>query len=445
MSAPAAAVDLARTLAGIVGEANACQDPARLRQLAIDGVEPRIAVSPGTPSEVAEVLRLASRDGLVVVPAGGFTRQYTGAAPERVDIVLLTSRLSAVQHYDPGDLTIGVEAGMTVAQVEALVTPHRQMLPLEPARPEATVGGCLATNPHGPLQHAYGGVRDFCLGVRFVTADGRQAKGGGRVVKNVAGYDLMKLLIGSYGTLAVIVSASFKLFPAPRQTLTFACDFADAAASLKFRSRILRSPLSPLCLEVQSPHARAVLEGEASEQAESWRVLLRAAGSDAVLGRYRAELGSAVTREIGGGEEAALWRGCREFAESLRSRYPNGMLIAVSVPLQAAGTVIEASCQAAVDNNFVPAVLGRIGVGSLLVGLMPVAVDPPAVIHYAHALSSLRGALPPDGSAAVLYCPSEVKGYCSVWGSSPSDLDAMRAVKRALDDKDILNRGRFLF
>lgn len=445
MSAPAAAVDLARSLGAIVGEANACQDPARLQQLAIDGVEPRIAVSPGTPAEVAEVLQLASRDGLVVVPAGGFTRQYTGSAPEHIDIVLLTSRLCAVQHYDPGDLTIGVEAGMTAAQVEALVAPHRQMLPLEPAHAESTIGGCLATNPHGPLQHAYGGVRDFCLGVRFVTADGKQAKGGGRVVKNVAGYDLMKLLIGSYGTLAVIVSASFKLFPAPRQTLTFACDFADAAAALAFRNRILRSPLSPLCLELLSPHARTLLEGEGNSEPESWRVLLRAAGSDAVLGRYRRELGTAATREIGGEEETALWRGCREFPESLRSRYPNGMLIAVSVPLQGAAAAIESSCQAAIDNNFVPAILGRIGVGSLLVGLLPIAVDPPAVIQYSHALSSLRGALPPDGSAAVLYCPSEVKGYSSVWGSSPSDLDAMRAVKGALDEKNILNRGRFLF
>ena len=189
-----------------------------------------------------------------------------------------------------------------------------------------------------------------------------------------------------------------------------------------------------------------MLEGEEGQSdADSWSVLLRAAGSDAVLVRYRAELGSAVTREIVGEAEAGLWRRCIEFPEALRARYQNAMLVGVSIPIQAAGTVIQAAQQAAVDNNFVAAILGRIGVGSLLVGLMPVAVDPPAVTQYTNAISSFRGGLPPDGSATVLYCPREAKRYFSVWGATPSDLDSMRAVKRALDANNILNRGRFLF
>ena len=139
------------------------------------------------------------------------------------------------------------------------------------------------------MRHGYGGLRDYCIGIKFVTGDGRKAKGGGRVVKNVAGYDLMKLLIGSQGTLGVITGASFKLFPAPRQTRTFVAEFARIAEAVEFRNRVLRSPLSPMCLELVSPRAGELLSLPSTER---WRVALRAAGTDAVLARYRSELGA---------------------------------------------------------------------------------------------------------------------------------------------------------
>jgi glycolate oxidase FAD binding subunit len=436
---------LARELAGIVGEPHVSEDRTLLEKLAIEGVAAKAVVQPGSPQEVAAVLRLAHANVLVVVPAGGFTQQHTGAPPERVDIILQTSRLTAVEHYDAGDLTIGVGAGTTVAQVEQMVAAHRQIFPLDVAcRGQSTIGGALATAAHGALKHGYGGVRDFCIGVRFVTADGRVAKGGGRVVKNVAGYDLMKLLIGSYGTLGVIVGASFKLFPRPSQTRTWVCAFAGLAEALEFRGRLLRSPLSPMCLELVSPHAQVLLSGS-DAGAEAWRVYVRAGGSDAVLARYRRELGSAVTGEIEGETEVQFWGRLADFAPAVFERYQNAVLLSVSVPLQAVAEAIAAAEQAGVDNNFVCAAIGRIGVGSLLMALLPVAVDPPAVIQYANAVSALRSALPRDASAVVLRCPREAKAHFSVWGSAPTDLDSMRAVKRAMDEKDILNRGRFLF
>jgi glycolate dehydrogenase FAD-binding subunit len=446
VSATASAAGLARELAAIAGEQHASEDPARTAAFAIDEVVPRAVVEPGSAEEVAAVMKYAHAHELVTVPAGGFTHQFTGAIPEKIDIVLRTSRLKAVEHYDAGDLMIGVGAGTTLAEVERQIGPHQQMLPLDAPQPEmCTIGGALAAAAQGPLKQFYGGLRDYCTGVRFVTADGKVAKAGAKVVKNVAGYDLMKLLIGSFGTLAVITGASFKLFSRPRQTRTFIAKFARLGEALAFRDRVLGSPLAPLCLEIVSPRAAEVLHGNSHAADESWRVLLRAGGSDTVLARYRAELGSAVTDEAGGEDDREMWRLIAEFPPLLFERSQNAMLLRVDVALQDVGAVLVAAQRAAMDNNFVGAAMGRIGVGSLLVGFAPIAVDPPAAMQYVNAVSFLRGAVPRDGSAIVLRCPVEAKRHFSVWGSTPNDLAAMQAIKRAFDEKNILNRGRFLF
>ena len=301
MSATGVSLDVARELRGICGEENTRERP-------IGGVY----VSPASAEEVAAVLALANERQLSVGPAGGSTER--SAAESHVDIVLHTNRLTQVEHYDHADLTVGVGAGTTVAQLNAMVGADRLLFACDPPLPErATVGGILATASHGPLRHGYGALRDFCIGIRFVTGDGRRAKGGGRVVKNVAGYDLMKLLIGSYGTLAVITSASFKLFPAPRQTRTFLAEFATAKEALEFRDRVMRSPLSPMCLEIVSPGARKLMRPEMTSDA--WVICVRAAGSDAVLARYRKELGSAITRELDGDSESKMWRAIEDFPD----------------------------------------------------------------------------------------------------------------------------------
>src|SRR6185437_9362909 len=175
MSTVAAAESVQRELATIVGEQNVQQ--AGIEQFAINGVVPASVVSPGSPEEVAAVLALANGKGLVVAPAGGFTKQDIGGVPERVDILLRTTRLHGIEHYDPGDLTISIHAGTPFAEALAQMAEHNQWLPYDaPNLRTATVGGCLATGSAGPLKHTAGGLRDFCIGVHFVTAEGRIAK-----------------------------------------------------------------------------------------------------------------------------------------------------------------------------------------------------------------------------------------------------------------------------
>jgi len=439
VSATATPTRFASELRSICGAEHVAESPTE----SIGVVASLLAVTPGSADEVAAILRFANEHRLNVVPAGGLTQQHTGHRPQQVDVLLYTSRLTQVEHYDPGDLTIGVGAGWTVGHLCAKVAADKLFFPGDPASPDrATIGGMLATGLYGPHRHGYGGLRDYCIGVRFVTGDGRKAKGGGRVVKNVAGYDMMKLLIGSWGTLGVITGASFKLFPAPRQTQTFVSCFATASEALEFRSRILRSPLDPICLELLSPRASALLT-PGSPAAALWSVCLRAAGSDAVLARYRAELGSAVTHEIRTGNEEGFWHAVADFVPTVREQHPNSLLLSLMLPLANVAPVLDSAGAVAESAGLELSAIGRVGVGHLLIALWPAPNTGADSLNFVKAAAGLRGALPHDGCMTVLQCPEETRREVNPWAAIPTDVKSMRAVKSALDPNDVLNRGRF--
>jgi glycolate oxidase FAD binding subunit len=429
----------------ICGAEHVTEDPAELQAWSVLGVAPALAVTPGSADEITNILRFADEHGLNVVPAGGFTQQQVGNLPQQVDVLLFTTRLTAVEHYDAGDLTVGIGAGCTVAQLSAMVAENGLFFAGDPAQPErCTIGGLLATGLYGPLRHGYGGLRDYCIGVRFVTGDGRKAKGGGRVVKNVAGYDMMKLLIGSQGTLGIITGASFKLFPAPRQTRTFVAVFSSAAEAIEFRNRVLHSPLDPICLELVSPEAHQMLVPE-SPAGAWWSICLRAAGSDAVLARYRTELGTAVVREIEGANEQGFWRALTDFSPIATERHPRSLLISMTMPVADVQPVLSELTTVAESNGFCFAAIGRVGIGHLLVSLWQAPQGEVSLVSFVNTVSGLRNRFPNNASMAVLRCPPETRHHISAWGPMPTDMESMRAVKMALDSKDILNRGRFLF
>lgn len=441
MSTATTPAQLVRELRDICGAEHVVEDSARLDAARVLGATPSVTVEPASAQEIAAILRIANQQGLNVVPAGGLTQQQSGAVPNHIDVVLCTSRLKAVEHYDPGDLTVGIGAGCTVAQLASLVAKDGLLFAADVAQPErATVGGMLATGITGPLRHGYGGLRDYCIGVRFVTGDGRKGKGGGRVVKNVAGFDLMKLLIGSRGTLAVITGASFKLFPAPRQTRTFVAGFANSADAIQFRNAVLRSPLSPICLELISREIRPLLpKGKSATTA--WSICVRASGSDAVLARYRAELGAAISSEVDGIAEAEFWRAVQNLPHVISKQRPDSLLIALSLPPADVLPVLSDLEANAATNNLTLAVIGRVGVGHLLAAIWP---GGDAQADFGDALSNLRDRLSRDASMSVLYCPDALRHAITTWQKTPTHLESMRALKRVLDPKDVLNRGRFV-
>ena len=416
---------VAGALIGIVGDKQVVEAPAQLMPFAMDDVTPAIAVSPGSVEEVAAVLAYANEHNLSVTPAGGFVHQEVGRTPQQFDILLRMDRFSAIEHYDPGDLTIGIGAGTTLGEIQAMLRDQGQLLPIDVANADrVTIGGAMAAALHGPMKHFYGGVREFCLGVRFVTGDGKTAKAGARVVKNVAGFDTMKLLIGSYGTLAVITSASFKLFPMPPLTRTFLGQFATLQEAIEFRDFVVNSPLSPISLEILSPSAY---------DKSSWTIAVRAGGSERVLARYASELGSGASKSLDGFEEQKFW----DDAQKLGSNAP--LLVSVSIAPSNAESAIGEAERLASEHQLDFTAWGRVAVGSLLFAFAGGMAE-----SYVATVGSLRRTLPQDASAVVTRCPAALKPAINVWGTSPTDVKSMAAIKRALDPNDILNRGRFL-
>ncbi len=422
MSATGISLDVAREFRAICGEEHVGERETG-----------ELDVSPASAEEVAACLRAANQRGLRVLAAGGGTE--FPAVEGLADLILHTARLTEIEHYDHADLTVGVGAGTTVAQLNRLVEADKLMFAGDPPLPErCTVGGLLATASHGPLRHGYGAVRDYCIGVRFVTGDGRRAKGGGRVVKNVAGYDLMKLLIGSYGTLGVITSASFKLFPAPRQTRTFLAEFATAKEAVQFRDRVMRSPLSPICLELVSPGARKLMRPEMTSDA--WVICVRAAGSDAVLARYRKELGSAVTRELEGDGESKMWRAIENYPHAsepgpaAEQRVPFLSQVHISVPPRDVMRVIEIIENAKFREFIGIGFVGRVGLGHLLATEWPIDSEP----------SWLGGGIVDELNASMGSGVNMKLGHGAVrqWPVTPSHMASMSAVKQALDPNNVL-------
>ncbi len=425
-------------LVRIAGEKNVWDGAEDLRRIAINHVVPSVMVAPGTVEEVAAVMRFAHERELVVTPAGGFVHQNIGRVPPPIDIVLLLNRLKHVEHYDPGDLTIGVGAGITIAELDRLIAANRQLLPIDPAaRDRVTLGGAIATNTSGSFQHRFGGIREFLLGVQFVTPDGRIAKAGGRVVKNVAGYDLMKLMTGSFGTLGVIVSANLKLFPRPQQFHTFISEFVSLRQAIEYRDRILQSPLSPLSLEIASPEARTMIPDGGPPGA--WAVYVRAGGSHAVLDRYRQELGASVAREGEGADEEMFWRTVADWDQLWTRGKLNSALVRISVPVAAIENALESAAVVANRLGLHWAALGR-AAGSFVVSFS----NSDSLEKLATAIKQYRQALGTDSMAVIAHCPTALKSLIDVWGSTPTDVAVMRSVRAALDPKQTLNRGRFL-
>jgi glycolate oxidase FAD binding subunit len=422
-------------LADIVGHEHCLRGEAALGPYAVDGVSPTVVIRPGTTEEVSRVVALAAAARLAVAPRGAGTSLGLGNPPRRLDVVLELSRLRAVREYVPEDMVATVEAGATLAALAARFAPHRQRLTLDPPGGGArSVGGVLATNASGPLRFRYGTGRDLLLGARFVQADGTLTWGGAKVVKSVTGYDVPKLLVGSLGTLGVLVEATLRLQPVPPASRSWRLGFPSREAAAACLAALLDSHLEP---------DRAALLDAAALRRVGLPVdpiaLLLSIGSAPEAVEHQ---GQALARLAGG-------HGART-EEAPESAWASlGAAVAGPVLLRASGEprrLLEwvAVAQAAGARAGVePSLLAQPGHGVLQISLDP-GGDLARIA--AEVVQPLRRALETEGGSLVVErAPIGLKSLCDVWGDISADLLAiMTRVKREFDPDGVLNPGRFV-
>src|SRR5215467_2506246 len=249
-----ASSNFAAHLETAVGPSQVSADPAVCSQYAIEEIIPSAVAKPTSAEQVAEIVRFAGQEKLALIPCGHRTKLEIGMPPSRYDIALDMTSLHQIAHYDPGDLTVSVDAGAGFNDLAAPLYKQKQFLPLSvPFYFESTIGGIIASGVDSSLRHSYGTARDFLIGAEFVDGTGRRCESGGRVVKNVTGYDLHKLLIGSLGTLAVITRLNFRTFPAAPASRGYVISFRAPEDALAVCHLVERSPLRPASVDVVSP------------------------------------------------------------------------------------------------------------------------------------------------------------------------------------------------
>jgi glycolate oxidase FAD binding subunit len=400
---------------------------------AVAGVVPRFVARPADVAEAGATMGAAASLGLTAVPRGAGTRLAWGMPPTSCDLVVDTSRLNRVLEHAAGDLVVRVQAGVGLAQLAAVLAEAGQRLALDPPpsrspATDSTIGGVLATGAAGPLRLRYGTPRDLAIGITVVRADGAVASSGGKVVKNVAGYDLGKLFAGSYGTLGLIAEAAFRLHPLPGAAAFVTCETADPDTAQAAIGAAAGSPLAPSAAELDQPGRQAPI---------SVGVLLEG-DPDGVAGRSRrmAEL-------LGGGASVspvppAWWgRGAAAAAD--------GTVIRIAFWAAELAGVLRAVDAAASAAGLDPAVGGSAAAGVIYVALDERAAPAAAaqfVLDVRAAVGRPSGGLPSRGSAVVLHAPAEVRAAVDVWGPVPS-LGLMRAVKNQFDPEHRMAPGRF--
>jgi glycolate oxidase FAD binding subunit len=437
----AAVQDISAGLVSLLGGSRVTSEPSACGAFAVDGLAPRCVVYPASAEEAAATLRWAAEHELGVIPCRSVTKLLIGNLPRRYDLALSLKDMNRVWHYEPSDLTISVEPGMKFGDFQEFVGKDGLWLPLDPpGGGRASLGGIVATSAAGPLRLAYGAPRDMVLGMRIATTEGKVIKAGGRVVKNVTGYDTGKLLIGSYGTLGVIVEVSLKLFPLPPARATYALTAGTLGIARDLRRRILSSPLTP---------ARFVLlDGAAtsnnSKEPELW---LEMHGSPKLLERAGREIAGhaaaagAIIRIVDPAEADAVWTRVTDIQSWISTTFPGGLILKATLPDSAVEELISRAEQEAKAEKAVCAVIAQLGVGIIHICLMSEI----STEFQSALIRRLREATEALGGALIIErCPLPIKQQFDIWGTPGSDFGLMKKMKTVWDPKETLSPGRSL-
>lgn len=436
---------IAQILEGIVGTAGLLaweQVEVKIQQQIAAAIDPALGstslvdciVYPQTQAELAEVMRCASCNRWRVLPCGAGSKLGWGGLASNINLAISTARLNRLVEHAVGDLTFTAEAGTRLADIQAVLNAKGQFLALDPTWPEtATLGGIIATADAGSLRQRYGGVRDMLLGFSFVRADGQIAKAGGRVVKNVAGYDLMKLFVGSYGTLGILSQVTFRAYPQPEASQTVVLTGTGDAIATASKT-LLASALTPVAIDMLSSQLVADLElgtglglmvqfqsVAASIQEQSTRLLDLGHSLDLQTALYSAA------------DEAVLWQ---KLKQRMSPTVPESTItckIGV-LPTAAAASLLQ------LDRQLPQSAFGLIHVGSGLgkLRLAGEAMQPDMILAVRSHYQANSGFL------SILQAPPTLKQQIDVWGYTGNALQLMQSLKQKFDPDTLLSPNRFL-
>jgi glycolate oxidase FAD binding subunit len=367
-----------------------------------------MTIVPASPEELAQCLAEANSRKQQIALLGNSSKARMGGPIEPYDVAISTAGLNKVLEYEPRDLTISVGAGITYCELSRILAEHRQMIPLDPPfSDQATMGGIIAANTSGPRRRLYGSARDMAIGMTFATLEGKLIQTGGMVVKNVAGLDMGKLMIGSFGTLAAIATLNFRVYPMPAATRTLVQNFDTVTDVMAARDEVLKSRLQPAAIDIVKSAGR-------------YQLAIQAGGSPSLLDRYSRELSR--MRVVEGADEETLWRGIREATPLFLRTRENGAVLRVSSVLSDVGPVLEALPEYA---------SARAGSG--------------VCYGYFDNAADLRHA--PIGTSVVEFAPADFREKgglhgIELWPQPGNDFAMMKKIKEMFDPQGLLNRGR---
>ncbi|MGH7414145.1 MAG: FAD-binding oxidoreductase [Candidatus Rokuibacteriota bacterium] len=408
----------------------------------VEGRAPEAVVFPGTREEIGAVLVAAGEAGMPVTPWGGGTRMAIGSPPDRIGLVLGLKRLDRILEHEPGDLTVTVEAGLPFQTLQAELGKRGQWLSLDSGFSDrATVGGTLASDASGPRRHLYGTARDLVIGLTVVMADGSVVRGGGKVVKNVAGYDLPKLYIGSFGTLGVLVEATLKLRPRADVDRLAVARFARLKDAGGAARAVLGSDLIPSALELADGEAlrRLGLGGGAALLVGLDGIAPQVDWELDELTRLLGPLGLGETTVLDGAAREETWRALAGLGRPGHDRVAAVMKWAV-LPTQIA-ELMETGAAAAQRHGLVGALTAHAGVG-IVTAVLAGGTNTNAVVSTLTEWRALANGV--GGHAMVEWAPLAVKERVAVWDAAGLSLRLMKGIKERLDPRAILNPGRFV-
>ena len=455
-----AAADVANRVAQALGPKRVISAPEELAAYSVDGVAPGAIVRPANAQEVVEVVRLAVAEKLATLPLGSRSKCESGMACARYDIALDMTAMNTIAHYDAGDLTLSVDAGMPLRELEICLQAKGQFLPLAvPCFESTTAGGAIASGMDSALRLQYGTARDFLIGAEFVDGTGQLCKSGGRVVKNVTGYDLHKLLIGSLGTLGVITRLNFRTFPLPVAFGGHVAAFATLPEALQFRKAVEDAGLPLANLEVLSPSVvemvRAILQRDAHavpaelEHGE-WIVYSSCAGSEPVVQRVVRELENTTAgnraqrlRILETAEDEVLGGMLREAYEWLRWASAASVIWRFALP-QIHHEPLSALLRLAASTSLRAGMLVR-AAGIVYLAVFADSEDQENLAGITKMLPEVRAiARTEKGCCTLLHAPPAIKTAAAAGNDTAASAGLHQRVKLAFDPSNVFAPGRMV-